>query len=475
MISSNQQNNGVKVFADVYNENILIDSMQLMQYIALSEDHINEARILQDSEQDDSNNSSNIVNNNIKTDTNFLTPVIRKFKKSTDGCVVSLGRPSLSQRTLKLSYYKYLYPDDEDEICSTVVISVKEAILVNKTACTTFIRAKTGNINLTIIRNDIFLETLRGNLTFEITPDFEVNGMLKYFSITFDEPITIPDELNVWVNNDMVFKMIYDKVIISSLPDLPANKPFIIDLTEYINPISSSNKTGVIQIGLLYENGSCLIAQKEFSIDPTQNFYSISEFVFISDINPSSFNTYQRISGLNISFSTYFYQPLFNDTFHVMLPNDFPPNYFIDEEEVKCTIIFMDFYQVFLVNVTNKCQMKGTFIDINIIETNLTAVNNVFSLNIHIIIDNIFSSPNYGNSGDISLLIYSWVNENKIVKCANFRGIDWYVNPVITQTLNIIKKNEGLSIETDQSLINMKKGSIKPIFLRPKDNKVNRL
>ena len=367
-------------------------------------------------------------------------------------------------------------PDDDDEICQTVNIMVKSTILFNKTACFSFIRAQKQNIIVNMLRKDISLETTRSNFSLQITPDYQSNGLISIMVIMFDEPCTIPDELKVWVNSQLIVNEIYDKVVICLLPSMPANVSFELDFSEYINPISQENKTGIAMMGTIFEDGSAAICQSQFSMNATQSLDDIElSPIRIIDISPSVLNTYEPIDILSVTIETFYYTPINNDTFRVILPYDFPSNYFIDSSQLNCSITVLNYNQSPILQIKSPlCNMKGNYIDIPMInENSLPSIDNTTNLYFILNVSGLSASPNYGNSGDFTILIYTLANSNDYkVKGVNLRTVDIYDNPIINQNLNLIKKLETLSQTDDVSAIDIKKGSIKPIYLKPADNKV---
>ena len=460
LIKANENNSNVRIFVDIYSNNIEISSLENLQFSSLEQDGIIGSETVVKEILNNSNNKAQSQNQ-------FMIPIVKNFSKTAGITQLNIGRPSLSLRTLQLSFYEYLLPDDDDNICATVYIDVKESNLFNQTVCFKFLRADVGKVVLNLLRNDVFLETFKSNLSFELSTDFELNGYVNFLVIIFDEPITIPDEISIWMNNSLVYYTIYDKLVISYLPYIPKNTLFRVDITEYINPSSLINKTGVVNVGIIYENYSSIIAQKIFSIEKTQNLDDVTILIEIVDVNPTSFYTYESLDTLNISLMVYYYQPTYNDTIRVILPYDFPPNYFFKNQTVNCSVYINK------TKISNAiCDWKGRSIDIYLITT-FQIYNS--TLSIDIILNNIFSSVNYGNCGDLSVLIYSLIEGKNIVLGANYRIFDTYINPVMIQNLEqIVKANEYFDnqLNIDVNLIGLKRGSIKAIYLKPKDNKV---
>ena len=459
---ANSDNSNIKVFVDIYNNNIDVISKQNEQYNTLESDGIDntDTTLLQEDSQDSNNSDKNPPNYG------YMQPTIKDYIRGVN-ISLNVGRPSLSQRTLVVSYYKFLLPDNDDTICVTLIIQTKGSNLVNKSACCYFSRPTyIGNLSVNFLKSDVNLEFFTSNLTIQITTNFNIYGLFNFLVIIFDEPLTLTDSLNVWINHSLIATMIYDKVILCFIPDLPANTPFVLELTDYINPVNVINKTGVLIIGTV-SSDSTVLSQNIFSLDKSQSLSTIMAKITINDIYPNILNTYELIPVLSIKIGTMGYVPMNNDTFRCILPNDFPANYLIDGNIVNCSLTLLSEGNQELIK--NLCVMKENIIDLTIIQ--VISVTNSKNLEFIMNISNLYASSNYGNSGDFSIMVFSWINGTYIVKGASLRSNDIYSNPVITQSLQLINKYESLTQTTTIDEINIKKGSIKPIYLIPDDNK----
>lgn len=481
IFQANQDNNKVKIFADVINEDILIESIEFLSYFELSPDYfiVNSEnskenstdttnnstgrRLQQTSNNEDMSTTSksnvNLGQNQVK----FMTPLVKTFASSPSSVNLTLGRPSVSQRKLVLTYYKYLMPDDEDEICVTLAIYSKNTEILQKKACFEFLRAVMSDISLKILKNDVFVETLRSNLSLELTPHFPINGDLNFMVISFDDPAAIPSEIKTFVNGNLVYYFIYDKSIITFLPKFNENQTILIQVTDFLNTGSWINQTAAVIIANLYDNLSCIIAQREITFEKTQSLGKMNIGIVLIDLLPNSFNTYQEIIGFNLTFLVLNYQFKYNHTIRLMLPMDFPSDYL--QNNLTSFLKIADKGEIQL-NAT----LKGTFIDAVIAENPANLTQSNFSL-ASLYIKGVISSPNYGVSGDFRIVIF---NEKLEALGCSFRSADWLANPIITQTLDIIKKCSDLTYKSDISIIGMKKGTIKPIYLMPSDEKVKK-
>ena len=481
LINANQANFHIRNFMDVTNNNVDVNLVQTDEFTDLPDDIVSTITTSTLSSTLSSTSSlssrrlaeatvnSNTVSATIDNSTNsYITPIIKTYNSTLYGTLLTLGRPSLSQRTLKATYYNYLLPDDQDSLCITVTITVKNNVLYNATNCATFVTANPRTFQLSFFKTDFLVETVRGNISLELTPAFNMNGTINFLVIAFDgDSITIPDEVTIWINNNQVYNEIYDKIIIVFLPNLPQQQPFTFDISEINAPMSNMNQTGIIALGSIFDDFTATMSQQTFSMEQTQALSKLNAGVFIIDISPSSFNTYQQISNMNITVLTWNYQPTINDTFRVILPDDFPPNYLITSN-LNCGMCLYDSVQNFISNFQVSCIMKGTFVDITIngILQNI-AVSYAFFFEISVF--GIFTSPNYGVSGDFRIVVYSY---NKTVLGVSYRVVDINSNPIISQNLEIIQKNPDLTQNSDMTSMGIRKGSIKPIIIRPNLNKV---
>ena len=473
LIDANQQNQHIKSFFDVKNDNIDVKLLDYLEFFDLPDDGVqasstnSTARILDDSTASLNTIDSNTNTNNDNSTKKYIAPTIKTYYSELSGINLTLGRPSLSQRTLKATFYNFLLPNSEDNLCITIMISVKNQTLFNETQCEGLIRATPESFNLTVVKSDIFVETVRTNLSFDIIPNFEMNGLGNFLGISFDgDTITIPDEVKIWVNNNQVFNVIYDKNIIAFLPNLPKNQTFHLVISDINAPASTTNQTGILSLGIINQDFSANISQQVFSMETTQNLGKMDVGVFIVEILPSNLNTYQ-ISVLNFTILTMNYMPKNTDIFRVMLPNDFPPNYLVTTK-LTCTL---DLYTISFTLISSFkviCQMKGTVVDITIVDL-LANLSYSFLFFFKISVSGIFTTPNYGVSGDFRIVIYDL---NKTVLAVSYRIMDIGENPVISQNLETIKKNQDLTQGDDISIIGIRQGTIKPIILRPNSNKV---
>lgn len=451
-------NSNLKVYADVTNENTKISSIQDLELIQRQEDYI---------ENDNQSSSKQDLKENLFTKPKiYKIPIVRTFSSNHESINLTIGRPSLSQRTLKITFYNYLLPDDDDEFCLTLDIMVKFNILIKKTACTKFLKGVSANLLFKILKTDIRVESIRSNMSIELNPNFTIDGIINYIGIFFDESITIPDEINTFVNGHMVFHDIFDNIIIGYLPDLDRNKPFIFEISDFLGSLSYLNMKGSIIIMSFYKDMPAIIAQSVFSLEKTQNLATSKIKLVITDISPKTFSTFDKIPSFTMIVWVDNYQPKINHTFRVILPNDFPSDFLIPSENLQCLLEIIN-----ITIIETICQMKGTFLDLTIIE-NVQIIENNLEFSFKITIENLVSSPNSGNSGDFMILIY---DETKKMIGTTFRSSDFYINPVIHQTLEFITKSHDLNLNVDVKLIRIKKGAIKQIYLFPKDKKVHKI
>ena len=304
------------------------------------------------------------------------------------------------------------------------------------------------------------IETQRSNFTLLVSTDFDINTESQLIIFTFSEPIVIPPDLLFFVDGKLFSIVIIDKFIGGSLPNIDKGQQFRLDLGNFITPPPNSNTTCYITILNLQQDQIPMFAQKSLIMPSSEGFSDNSfNLATINSIDPS-FYVYSMIE-LNLNMSLIFANIQVGDILRVMLPNDFPPNYYFDSQNVSCLVTVGSDIQ----NTTYpfKCKMKGTNVDIT---SNVLINNDQMEMSLEIKISNIMSSLNFGESGDFKVAL---LNSTFFTKALNFDAYDSYKNPIILQKqLEIIKTDKTSGSQSINS-IQISKGAIKQLYLQTKD------
>ena len=76
----------------------------------------------------------------------YLKPIVQDFFSGSDMVTLTIAQPSLSQRKIKVGYYLFVLPAASHDIEVNMTISVRDDILISRTAIFTYLAAKTGNL-----------------------------------------------------------------------------------------------------------------------------------------------------------------------------------------------------------------------------------------------------------------------------------------------------------------------------------------
>jgi len=301
------------------------------------------------------------------------------------------------------------------------------------------------------------LETQSSNFSTKITADFEIKAEVKFLTIGFSEPFIVPPELLLWIDGNLMSNYYQDKYIVGTLPEIKANTPFTLDIVNFMFPPSSQNKICYVTVYLCNEGETPIIAQSLIYLNPSQKMESSTILGLIQ--TSSIFNTFASFS-LEIDFESYDTEFQINEILRLVLPTDFPPNYYFNENLIKCSLLLESSNKV----IGDSCKMKGKYVDVTINgNMDLSDYSEVkYVLNI----SNIYSSAYYGNCGDFGLILF---NSSKQVIAKNFRFLDYYANPIILQKLARILKTIDISATKDLSKISIIRGTKEIIYLKTEE------
>ena len=298
------------------------------------------------------------------------------------------------------------------------------------------------------------METQSSNFSAKITANFEIKAEVKFITIGFSDPFILPPELLLWINGNLMSNYYQDKYIVGTLPEIPANTAFTLDIANYVFPPSSGNKTCYITVYLCNEGEIPQIAQSLIYLNPSQTMESTT----IIGLTQTStiFNTFSSYT-LEIDFDSYEREFQINEILRLVLPSDFPPNYYFNENLIKCSLLLQSSNKI----IGDSCKMKGTYVDVTI-NSNM-GLSDYSEVSYILNISNIYSSSSYGNCGDFGLILF---NSSKQVLATNFRFLDYYANPIIIQTFMLILKTIDTSSTDDLNQISIIRGTNQIIYLR---------
>lgn len=300
------------------------------------------------------------------------------------------------------------------------------------------------------------MEGLSSNLSLIVTVDFDFETDYSFLMISFSEPSTAPPEIEVWIDGNLMSSFIIDKFIVSAVPPLSANQNFTVDITNYLNPSTEITPSCFITVLSEGIDGSN-IAQQVLALESSQSFSETIKTITIIESN-KNFDLFASIS-LNLVFITYDLEPKAGQVIRLVLPKDFPPNYFFEKMNINCTLQNMGFTQNTTILTT--CSMRG--INVNVKLGSDMTETDYSELHFALSISGIYSSSNYGKCGDFQIFFYD--DTSKSVQAINYKTWDFYENPIVIQSLNQI----SLTLESDNQPIyylSLLKGTKRAIFLR---------
>jgi len=303
------------------------------------------------------------------------------------------------------------------------------------------------------------LETQRSNFSVMITTNFTINADDQYITLAFSEPTVIPSDISLFINGNLMSVFFDDEFIVGSLPIINAGQQFRLDLSNFLNPPPASNKICYISIYTRKQDEIPTIAQNTFSMISSESFEDTTFFLTFIDSIDAVYNTYSQIQ-LNMQVHLEDVIVNQNDIFRIILPTDFPPNYYYDSQLISCLITIVDLDKT----MPFSCQMKGTNIDI-IISSNL-GITDFTYVTFILQINNVLSSVNYGLSGDFGFAV---LNSSIYTKGLNFQAYDSYENPTLIQNLLQVIKTGSVANTNSLDSISISRGSISTIYLRTLD------
>lgn len=301
------------------------------------------------------------------------------------------------------------------------------------------------------------MEGLTSNISFTAKVNFDFKTDYNFLMIAFSEPSTAPPEIEVWIDGNLMSSFIIDKFIISAVPPLNANQTFNIDITNYLNPSAEDTPSCFMTVLSEAVDGTTNIAHQVLTLEANQSFNeSIKTITIIeSNKNVDLFSSFT----LSLVFITYDVEPKAGQVLRLVLPKDFPPNYFLKTLNIQCNLQSIGITQNTTVLTT--CAMRGTNVNVKL-SSDVTATDYsemYFVLNV----SGIYSSSDYGKCGDFQIFLYD--DTSKLVKAINYKTWDFYENPIIIQSLNQI----SLTLEADNQplyYLSLQKGTKRAIFLR---------
>lgn len=314
------------------------------------------------------------------------------------------------------------------------------------------------------LNNDVHLETQRSNFSILLKADFEIKHDYQFVMLSFTEPAMAPPELLIWINGDSMSTFIEDKFLIGALPNLAANTSFRLDISNYINNPIGIDILCYITIYAFMEDDTYIpiVAQNLLTLVASQSMDEMENILLIENANNAIYS-FDSVN-LEIIFKTNDIVPQKNEILRLILPLDFPPNYYIAESLVTCFLTLIDLN----LNISSTCIMRGINIDLTI-NQNL-GLTDFSGLRFLFVVSNIYSTPNFGYSGNFGLILFNILYK---IRATNFKVWDYYTNPIVIQDLNSILVTLSEDSTNYEVSVEMKKGTNITIFLKTDEIVIN--